>query len=107
MRHADNDATGPHGDRGGDPPVPSGDHDIGLGGRAAIIEDVAHMSTMWSSDLDRHFPPGFADANMIVIQVEVDRIEVHVRGLTPGPFGHGRALLERQPVGSRRFIPAW
>jgi hypothetical protein len=54
-----------------------------------------------------HFPPGFADANMIVIQVDIDRIEVHVRGLTPEPFGAGRTLLERQPAGSWRFIPAW
>jgi len=37
------------------------------------------MRTMWSRDLDAHFPPGFADANMIVIQVDIDRIEVHVR----------------------------
>jgi len=86
---------------------PSGDRYIALGGRAAIIEDVAEMRTMWPHDLDTHFPPGFADANMIVIQVDVDRIEVHVRGLTPEPFGAGRTLLERQPAGSWRFIPAW
>jgi general stress protein 26 len=86
---------------------PSGDRYIALGGRATIIDDVAEMRTLWSSDLDRHFPPGFADANMIVIQVDVDRIEVHVRGLTPEPFGHGRTLLERQPVARWRFIPAW
>ena len=86
---------------------PSGDRYIALGGRATIIEDVAEMRTMWPSELDAHFPPGFADANMIVIRVDVDRIEVHVRGLTPAPFGHGRTLLERQTEGSWRFIPAW
>jgi general stress protein 26 len=86
---------------------PSGDRYIALGGRATITEDVAEMRTIWSSDLDAHFPPGFADTNMIVIQVNVDRIEVHVRGLTPEPFGAGRTLLERQPAGSWRFIPAW
>lgn len=31
----------------------------------------------------------------------------YVRGLTPEPFGAGRTLLERQPAGSWRFIPAW
>jgi general stress protein 26 len=86
---------------------PSGDRYIALGGRAKIIEDVAEMRTMWPSHLDKHFPPGFADANMIVIEVDVDRIEVHVRGLTPEPFGHGRTLLQRQPTGTWRFIPAW
>jgi general stress protein 26 len=59
---------------------PSGDRYVALGGRATIIDDIAEMRTMWSTDLDAHFPPGFADANMIVIQVDVDRIEVHVRG---------------------------
>ena len=86
---------------------PSGDRYIALGGRATITEDIAEMRTIWSSDMDAHFPPGFADANMIVIQVDVDRIEVHVRGLTPEPFGAGRTLPERQPAGSWRFVPAW
>jgi general stress protein 26 len=86
---------------------PSGDRYIALGGRATIIEDVAEMRTIWSSDLDAHFPPGFADANMIIVQVDVDRIEIHVRGLTPEPFGAGRTLLERQRAGSWHFIPAW
>ena len=39
----------------------SGDRYVALGGRATIIEDVAEMRTMWSSDLDTNFPPGFAD----------------------------------------------
>jgi general stress protein 26 len=85
----------------------AGDRYIALGGHATIIDDVGVVRTMWSGDLDVHFPPGFADANMIVIQVDIDRIEVHVRGLTPEPFGAGRTLLERQPAGSWRFIPAW
>jgi len=85
----------------------SGERYVALGGRAEIIDDVAQMRTMWRSELDAHFPPGFADANMIVIGIEVDRIEVHVRGLTPAPFGHGRTLLERQAAGNWRFIPAW
>ena len=86
---------------------PSGERYVALGGRAAIIEDVAEMRTMWPAELDARFPPGFADANMVVIRVDVDRIEVHARGLTPEPFGHGRTLLERQPTGSWRYIPAW
>jgi general stress protein 26 len=86
---------------------PSGERYIALRGRATIIDDVVEMRTMWSSDLDSHFPPGFADANMIVIQVDVDRIEVHVRGLTPEPFGARRTLLERKSAGAWRFIPAW
>lgn len=86
---------------------PSGDRFVALGGRATIIDDLAEMRSLWPSDLDSQFPPGFADANMIVIQVDVDRIEVHARGLMAEPFGSGRTLLERQPAGSWRFVPAW
>lgn len=83
---------------------PSGDRCIALGGRATIIEDATEMRTLWSAGMDAQFPPGFADANMIVIRVDVDRIEVHARGLTAEPFGTGRTLLERQG-GSWRYIP--
>jgi general stress protein 26 len=40
---------------------PSGDRYVALGGRATIIDDIAEMRTMWSTDVDAHFPPGFAD----------------------------------------------
>ena len=84
---------------------PSGDRYVALGGRAAILEDVAQMRALWSGEMDAQFPPGFAEANMVVVRVEVDRVEVHVRGLTRGPFGHGRTLLERLDDGAWRFVP--
>ena len=84
----------------------SGERWVTLGGRATIIDDIAEMRTIWTGELDAKFPPGFANANMIVVRLDVDRVEVHVRGLTPEPFGTGRTLLERQPGGSWRYIPA-
>jgi general stress protein 26 len=90
----------------------SGNAYVALGGRATIIEDTKEMRTLWSNEMDAHFPPGFADANMIVVQVEVGRIEVHIRGLTREPFGHGRTLLqrdglERDGANGWRFVPPW
>jgi general stress protein 26 len=61
---------------------PSNDRYVALGGRATISEEIAEMRTMWSSDLDKHFPPAFADADMIVISVNVERIELHA----PWPY---------------------
>jgi general stress protein 26 len=84
---------------------PSGDRCVALGGRATIIDDVTEMRTLWPAGMDPQFPAGFADANMIVIRVDVDRIEVHARGLTAEPYGTGRTLLERQPAGTWRYIP--
>jgi general stress protein 26 len=84
---------------------PSGDRWVALAGRATVVEDPAEVRSLWPSQMDAQFPPGFADANMVVIRVDIERIEVHVRGLTAEPFGTGRTLLERQPSGSWRHIP--
>jgi len=83
----------------------SGDAYVALGGRATLADDRTEMRSLWPSSMDARFPPGFADANMIVVRVEVHRIEVHVRGVTREPFGTGRTLLERDGAGGWRFIP--
>jgi len=85
---------------------PSGERYVALGGRAAISEDVSQIRSLWPSEMDPYFLIGFADTNMMVVQVDVDRVEVHVRGLTPEPFGTGRTLLQRESSGSWRYVPA-
>jgi general stress protein 26 len=83
----------------------SGDAYVALGGVVYLLEDRAQMREMWPSGADARFPPGFADAHMIAAQVAVDRIEVHIRGVTREPFGHGRTLIERNGIGRWRFVP--
>jgi general stress protein 26 len=83
----------------------SGDAYVALGGVAILVEDLAEMRSLWPSEMDARFPPGFADEHMMVVRVPIDRIEVHVRGVTREPFGHGRTLLERDGAGGWRFIP--
>jgi hypothetical protein len=56
--------------------------------------------------MDAKFPAGFADNHMMAVRVEVDRIELHARGVTREPFGHGRTLIERDGNGGWRFVPA-
>ena len=79
---------------------PSGDRYVALGGRATIVEDVAEMRTMWSSDLDAHFPPGFADANMIERSV-LGRMAIYsglVRRRASDPFqGAPKSPLRGNP----------
>jgi general stress protein 26 len=81
------------------------DRYVGLIGRARVIDDRAEMRGLWSGDWDRFFPPGFADAHMVVANVEVDRIEIHARGITAEPFGHGRTWIERIDGGAWRLVP--
>ncbi len=82
-----------------------GDRYVGLVGRASVIDDRTEMRTLWQGDWDAFFPPGFADANMIVVQVAVDRIEIHARGVTAEPFGHGRTWIERTGGDGWRLVP--
>jgi general stress protein 26 len=83
----------------------SGDAYVALGGEAFLLDDKAEMRALWPVGADARFPPGFADAHMMAVRVEVDRIEAHVRGVTREPFGHGRTLLQRDGVGGWRFVP--
>ena len=83
----------------------SGDAYVALAGRAILVDDVAEMRSLWPSTMDARFPAGFAEAHMMVVRVETDRIEVHLRGLTREPFGHGRTLIERSNTGVWRFLP--
>jgi general stress protein 26 len=83
----------------------SGERYVALSGRALLIEDRAEMRSLWSDAAAARFAPGFADQHMMVLKLVVDRIEVHARGVTHEPFGHGRTLLQREAAGDWRFIP--
>ena len=83
----------------------TGDAYVALGGLAHLVRDRAEMRSLWPDSADKLFPEGFADANMIVVRVEIDRIEIHARGVTSEPFGHGRTLIERETTGAWRFVP--
>lgn len=83
----------------------SGDAYVALGGMARLFNDRPEMRSLWPAGADALFPDGFVDANMIVVRVEVDRIEIHARGVTREPFGHGRTLIEREAAGGWRFVP--
>ncbi len=84
----------------------SGDAYVALGGQASLSDDPAEIGSLWPETANAFFPPGFAEANMLVVKIDVDRIEVHIRGLTGEPFGHGRTLIERTGPNNWRFIPA-
>ena len=84
----------------------TGDHFVALGGRAFLLDDRSQVRSLWPTDADKYYPDGFADANMIVVRIKVDRIEIHARGVTEEPFGHGRTLIERETADDWRFVPA-
>jgi len=78
----------------------SGNVYVALVGQVALIDDRVEMRSLWKGDGDT-FPPDFIDAIMIVARLEVGRIEIHARGVTAEPFGHGRTLVDRTADGWR------
>ncbi len=84
----------------------SGNAYVALGGRASLVDEPSQIRGLWPESTSTFFPVGFAEANMLVVSVAVDRIELHVRGVTGEPFGYGRTLVERDIADGWRFIPA-
>jgi len=74
---------------------------VTLAGRAELIDDPAGVRRYWKPAWDAYVAA--ARDKMVIVQVAVERIELHVRGVTPEPFGHGRTLIERDPSGEWRL----
>jgi general stress protein 26 len=80
----------------------TGDAYVTLVGRAALVHERSAVETRLRlvDDPDRSLA-----AKLIAVRITVVRIEVHVRGVTAPPWGHGRTLIERDPQGIWRLLP--
>ena len=73
----------------------SDDAYVTLVGSAALVEDRSEIRSRWQEPWNVYFPSGKEDPNAVFIRVEVDRIELWVRGITPEPFGLRPSVLLR------------
>jgi general stress protein 26 len=80
----------------------TGDAYVALAGVAHLVEDRTETRSLWQANVVKAFDE-FVEANMIVVRIEVDRIELHARGVTAEPFGHGRTVIQRDASGVWRF----
>ena len=80
---------------------------VALFGKARLLERAADVARFWKKHYEVYFPTPADRAAAAFIEVDVARMELWIRGVTPEPFGHGRTLLQREPDGAWRFIPAW
>lgn len=78
----------------------SGDAYVTLVGRAELLDDRSVVAAGLRAVDD---PDGALAARLVAVRVAADRIEVHVRGVTAAPWGHGRTPLERDAGGAWRF----
>ena len=77
----------------------SGDAYVTLSGPAELVDDRRVVAAGLRTVDD---PDGSLAARLVAVRVAVDHLELHVRGVTAGPWGHGRTLLGRDGRGAWR-----
>jgi general stress protein 26 len=74
---------------------------VSLIGRAELHEDPSETRSRWKPAYDLYFPSETNRRNAIFVEVEVERMELWIRGVTPEPFGLQATVLERDTGGWR------
>jgi general stress protein 26 len=74
---------------------------VTLIGRAALHENASETRRRWKSAYDAYFPSGADRENAIFVEVEVERMALWIRGVTPEPFGLRATVLSRDGGGWR------
>jgi hypothetical protein len=80
----------------------SGSAYVTLAGCAELIDDPAAVASRLRVVDD---PNGSLVGQLLAVRVAVERVELHVRGVTAEPWGHGRTLIERDREGGWRLSP--
>ena len=73
---------------------------INLTGLASLCEEASEVRRRWKEAYDAYFPTAQDRANAAFIAVDVKRMELWIRGLTPEPFGMRPTKLERDARGA-------
>jgi general stress protein 26 len=79
---------------------------VALSGRATLIETTTEVRRRWKNAYNVYFPTEADRANASFVQVDVQRIELWIRGVTPEPFGMRTTVLQRDAEGTWRLQPA-
>jgi general stress protein 26 len=72
---------------------------VTLIGKAALHENASETRSRWKPTYDVYFPSEADRANAIFVEVESERMELWIRGVTPEPFGLRATVLERDAEG--------
>jgi general stress protein 26 len=64
-------------------------------GKATLCESASEVRTRWKGAYDAVFPSEADRANAAFVKVDIARMELWIRGVTPEPFGMRTTILER------------
>jgi len=76
---------------------------VALIGRATLIEHGSEVRRLWKATYDAYFPSEADRANAAFVEVNVERMELWIRGVTQEPFGLHPTTLERDAGGTWRL----
>jgi general stress protein 26 len=77
---------------------------VTLIGKATLLENASEDRKRWKGAYDAYFPSEVDRTNAIFVEVDVERMELWIRGVTPEPFGLQATVLERDGADSWRLI---
>lgn len=77
---------------------------VTLTGKASLLEGASDVRRHWKDAYNVYFPGEADRANASFVEVEVERMELWIRGVTPEPFGLHPTALERDAAGTWRLI---
>lgn len=75
----------------------SGNAYVALAGPAEVIDEPQAVETRLRQVYD---PEGALAGRLVAVRVTGNHLELHIRGVTAEPWGHGHTLLDRAPNGS-------
>jgi general stress protein 26 len=64
-------------------------------GKARLCDSESEVRERWKDAYDPYFPSETDRANAIFVKVDIERMELWIRGVTPEPFGLRATVLER------------
>jgi general stress protein 26 len=73
---------------------------VSLEGTARLNETKEYVQALWKGSYGRYFPTNEDRAHAAFIEVEITRMELWVRGLTPEPFGVRPTIMTRELDGT-------
>jgi general stress protein 26 len=76
---------------------------VTLIGKATLLDDASDDRKRWKRAYDAYFPTETDRVNAVFVEVDVERMELWIRGVTPEPFGLQATVLERDGAGGWRL----
>lgn len=76
---------------------------LALTGAALLREGAAEVLPRWKAAYDVYFPSEQDRANAAFVEIEAERLDLWIRGVTPEPFGLFPTILERDASGGWRL----